>query len=93
MTLQELQALIAAVVGASLWWPVGRLFGWWPGLAGLVLGGFVGLIFGWCVTEWISRLRPHTNWVRTTLDISGLVLAGITFVSLPLWLLALLRTR
>src|SRR5690349_7129672 len=47
VTLRGLFAMMAAVVWAIFWWPVGRQFGWWAGAAGFASGGFAGLVIGW----------------------------------------------
>jgi dipeptide/tripeptide permease len=91
MTLQELLAVIAGIVWALLWQPVGRLFGWWAGAGTFVVGGLAGLVIGWLLAEWISRLRPHRNWVRTVASLTSVMLAWLAYAAIPLWVLRLLR--
>ena len=91
MTLHELMAFIGGALWAMLWWPVGRVFGWWAGAGAAVGGGFVGLVLAWILVEWISRLGPHRGWVRTTAVFAGLLVGFIAFIGLPLWVLSVVR--
>ena len=91
MTLQELLAVIAGIIWALLWWPVGRLFGAWAGVGAFVAGGLAGLVVGWLLVEWMNHLRPHTGWARTTAELGGILLGWLAFAALPLWVLALVR--
>lgn len=91
MTLQELMAFIAAVLWAMLWWPVGRVFGWWCGVAGCVAGGFLGLVIGFMLGEWREFMRPGVGWIRSIIEVAGFVLAWVVFVGLPIWVLSLVR--
>lgn len=91
MTLQELMAVIAGALWAMLWWPVGRLFGWWAGAGAAVAGGFAGLMLGWMLSEWLNLIRPDTGRVRKTLQVAGVLLASVAFVALPLWTLSLVH--
>lgn len=93
MTLQELMAFIAGAIWALLWWPVGRVYGWWPGAGAFVVGGFVGLLVGYMVMEWTNRVRPHRNWVRTVAVFAGLLVGMIAYVGIPLWVLSLVRSE
>jgi hypothetical protein len=93
VTLQELRAFIGAALWAMLWWPVGRVFGWWAGAGASVGGGFVGLVLGWLLVEWINRLGPHRGWVRTAAVFAGLLVGFSAFVSLPLWVLSVVRVE
>ncbi len=85
MTLQESFAVLAAVLWALLWGPVGRVFGWWAGAGALLLGGFAGLLLGWSFGEWVNRSQSHSNWFRAAAEVSAVVAGWLVFVGLPLW--------
>jgi hypothetical protein len=85
-------AMLAAVVWALLWQPVGRAFGWWAGAGAFLAGGAAGLLAGWLFVEWLNRLRPHDGrWVRTVAELAGVACRLAGFVALPLWVLARVR--
>lgn len=84
-------AAIAGTLWALLWWPVGRLFGWWTGTGAAVAGGFAGLMLGWMLYEWLNLVRPDSGRVRKTLEVAGVLIASVAFVALPLWALSLVR--
>jgi hypothetical protein len=86
-------AFVAAVVWALLWWPVGRVYGWWIGAGTFVVGGIVGLVVGYFLMEWINRLRPHRHWVRTLAVFAGFFIGMVAFVGFPLWILLLVRSE
>jgi hypothetical protein len=93
VTLQELMSFMAAAIWALLWWPVGRVYGWWTGASAFVIGGLAGLLVGFMLMEWINRLRPHPNWVRTSAVFVGVLIGMIAYVGIPLWVLSLVRSE
>jgi hypothetical protein len=86
-------SFIAAVIWALLWWPVGRVYGWWIGAGALVVGGFTGLVVGYFLMEWINRLRQQRDWVRTSAVFAGVLVGMIAFVGVPLAVLSLVRSE
>jgi hypothetical protein len=86
-------SLLAAAIWALLWWPVGRVYGWWIGAGVFVVGGFAGLVVGYFLMERINRLRPHLDWVRTTAVFAGLLIGMIAYVGIPLCVLSLVRSE
>jgi len=82
LNLQELMSMIAAVLWAFLWWPVGRQFGWWPSLGITAAGGLAGVLIGWLMMEWIDQPWRGGTVLRTAQSVAWLIVWAV-FVALP----------
>jgi hypothetical protein len=93
MNLQSLMAGLGALIWASIWWLVGREFHPVAALAGVVVGGFFGLLLGWFFVELLNTVTPNQGFARTATKLAACAGGFAAFVGVPLWALSVVRAH